>query len=131
MAAPSEFIYGPYQIYYADEGTAEPSVDADPPSDWTLLGTSGGEDYAEAGVRIDRPQALSEVRTAGSTGLRDIRRTSDDLNIMVDVYDLNIDLYAKLYIALPQGFCYRTEAIASRRMLPKSGSLPHNWCYQE
>lgn len=91
--APYTIIMSPYVVYWAPVGTAFPSVDlATPAGPWTLLGTSGTEDYSD-GVTITHGQTIAEVRTAGATGPRKASRTDESLMVTVTLIDLSLEQY--------------------------------------
>lgn len=92
---PYEIVAGPLQLWLAPVGTAFPDVDEDPDSeDWTLIGTSGDENYSEDGVTVTHSQTIEQARPAGSTGPRKAWRTGEDLTIALVLWDITPEQYA-------------------------------------
>lgn len=91
---PFEIIAGPISAYIAATGTAFPAIDAAPGAGWTLIGTSGDEDYDEQGVKVAHSQTVSAWRGLGSTGPRKAFRTEEGQTIEFTLFDMTLENYA-------------------------------------
>ena len=60
-------INGPLSLYFAAVGATFPLVDDDPPTGFTLIGTSGAKNYMEDGVSVSLNQSIEAFRGLGST----------------------------------------------------------------
>lgn len=109
MSAPYEIIEGPFEVWYAEVGTAFPVIDAAPAGDWAKLGTSGSKNITEEGVTVTFEQqvATDPFRMFGSTGPRKAARTAEDLLIAFTLADLSAEHVA---IALNDGAVAATAA---------------------
>ena len=83
-------INGPLSLYFAAVGTAFPLVDDDPPTGFTLIGTSGAKNYMEDGVSLAFNQTVEAFRGLGSTTALKAFRTEEDLMISVQMADLTL-----------------------------------------
>ena len=83
-------VNGPLSLYFASVGTAFPLVDDDPPTGFTLIGTSGAKNYMEDGVAIAMNQSIEMFRGLGSTTALKAFRTEEDLVITVQMADLTL-----------------------------------------
>lgn len=92
---PFEVIAHPLTLWLAPVGTAFPDVSEDPDASWTLVGTSGDENYDEEGVTVSHEQTVEEWTPAGSTGPRKAFRTGERLVIGVTVADISAAQYAQ------------------------------------
>lgn len=91
---PYQILMAPFSVYLAPIGTARPLVNnPSPASPWELLGTSGTEDYEDGGVTITHDAKFGDVRGAGSTGVRKVTRTEEDLMISLKLMDVTLDQY--------------------------------------
>jgi hypothetical protein len=91
---PYQILMIPFSVYIAPIGTARPLVNnPNPATPWKLLGTSGTEDYDDDGVTITHDQKFGDVRGAGSTGVRKVTRTEEDLTISLKLIDVTLDQY--------------------------------------
>lgn len=150
---PFEVIAHPLEIYLAPVGTAFPDVSAAPDASWTLLGTSGDENYDEDGVTVTHEQTLEEWTPAGSTGPRKVFRTGERLVIAVPLADLSAEQYARVLndatitqdaagvgtagvdrFGLSQGHTVATFALLARGKSPAGDSFDAQYqvprCYQ-
>ena len=93
---PYEMVVGPLAIYLATAVEALDSVSAAPSGNWALLGTSGDESYAEAGVVVTHSQTLAQFFAAGATGPRKVARQQEQLTIAVTLMDLSVAQYTKI-----------------------------------
>ncbi len=85
-----ELVNGPIELYWAAVGTVFPAVDA-APSTFTLVGTSGDENYAEDGVSINLDQTLEIFRSLGSAHPIHPFRTEQEITVTVTLHDLKLD----------------------------------------
>ncbi|KKL56636.1 hypothetical protein LCGC14_2243430 [marine sediment metagenome] len=83
-------VNGPLSLYFAAVGTAFPLVDDDPPTGFTLIGTSGAKNYTEDGVSAAFNQSIEVFRGLGSTTALKAFRTEEDLVISVQMADLTL-----------------------------------------
>ncbi len=83
-------VNGPLSLYFAAVGTAFPLIDDDPPTDFTLIGTSGAKNYMEVGVSIAMNQSTEAFRGLGSTTALKVFRTEEDLVISIQMADLTL-----------------------------------------
>lgn len=91
---PFEIIAGPITAYIGDPGTAFPAIDAAPGAGWTLIGTSGAENYDEQGVKAVHSQEVNVVKTLGLTGGKKAFRTGEGLAISFTLLDLTLEQHA-------------------------------------
>lgn len=91
---PYEILAGPLTLYLAPVGTAFPAVDAEPAAAWTLVGTSGDENYADDGVTVTHNQTIEQARHAGTTGPVKAWRTEESLLIALVLWDMTLEQYA-------------------------------------
>ena len=90
---PYEIIGAPFQMYIAPVGTPFPDVDATPIAPWALVGTSGNLNQFPEGVTVEHPQSTTVFRSAGSTGVRKIFRTEEDLKLRLQLADMTLEQY--------------------------------------
>jgi len=83
-------INGPLELYFAPVGTSFPLVDDDPPTGFTLIGTSGDKNYMEDGVSVAMNQSIEAFRGLGSTTALKAFRTEEDVVITVQMADLTL-----------------------------------------
>ena len=83
-------VNGPLSLYFAAVGTAFPLIDDDPPTDFTLIGTSGAKNYMEDGVAVAMSQSIEVFRGLGSTAPLKAFRTEEDLVVTVKMADLTL-----------------------------------------
>ena len=83
-------VNGPLSLYFASVGTTFPLVDDDPPTGFTLIGTSGAKNYMEDGVAVAMNQSIEMFRGLGSTTALKAFRTEEDLVITVQMADLTL-----------------------------------------
>lgn len=93
---PKEIIVGSLDLYTAAAVEAEDDVDATPSGNWGLLGTTGDENYSEAGITISHNQTIRQTRAVGATGPLKANRQSEDLTISVELMDFNLAQFTKL-----------------------------------
>jgi hypothetical protein len=96
MGEPFEVMAGPFEVYLAPVGTAFPAIDATPGNDWELLGKSGAKSYTEDGVKVRSEQNIEKFRPLGTTGIRKVWRTSEDLMVEFTVADATLESYASV-----------------------------------
>ena len=94
--APNELVSGPITLYTAPVGTAAPEVSAAPPSPWEVLGTSDGDNISEDGVTVEFDETTEGQRTLGSTGLKKLFRTEEDVMVSCTLLDVSAETYAKV-----------------------------------
>lgn len=94
--APFEIIAAPAKVWIAPVGTAFPAIDVPPGPDWILLGKAGDKNISEDGVTISHPQSVEAIRAVGSTGVRKMVRTEEDLMISFTLLDLTLEMYRQL-----------------------------------
>ena len=83
-------INGPLSLYFAAVGTSFPLVDDDPPTGFTLIGTSGAKNYMEDGVSVAMNQSVEAFRGLGTTNPLKVFRTEEDLVVTVQMADLTL-----------------------------------------
>ncbi len=83
-------VNGPLSLYFAAVGTAFPLIDDDPPTGFTLIGTSGAKNYMEDGVAIAMNQSIETFRGLASTTALKAFRTEEDVVITVTMADLTL-----------------------------------------
>jgi len=93
---PREIVVGPLAIYLAAAIEALDSVSAAPSGNWALLGTSGAENYTEAGIVITHSQTLRQTFAVGATGPRKVSRQQEQLTIGLTLMDLSVAQYTKV-----------------------------------
>lgn len=98
MAAqsPFEIIVGPLAIYLAPAIEAEDDVDSAPSGNWGLLGTSGMESYAEAGISLNFSQTIRQSFVVGATGPVKANRQQEQLTVGVSLMDLSAAEFTKI-----------------------------------
>lgn len=106
---PYEILAGPLTLYLAPVGTAFPAVDAAPGDDWTLIGTSGDENYGDEGVTVTHSQTFEQARPAGTTGPVKAWRSEESLMIALVLWDMTLEQYQ----ATLNGNALTTTAAAS------------------
>jgi hypothetical protein len=95
--APFEIIAAPAKVWVAPVGTDFPVVDALPdPALWTLLGKAGDKNISEDGVTVSHPQSVEAIRMVGSTGVRKVVRTEEDLMLSFTLADLTLEMYRRV-----------------------------------
>ncbi len=93
---PREIIVGPLAIYLAPAIEALDGVDSAPTGNWVLLGTSGTENYAEAGITVTHSQTVRQTFAVGATGPLKANRQQEQLTIGVTLMDLSAAQYTKI-----------------------------------
>lgn len=95
MSAPYEILAGPATIWLAAANTAEVAVDTAPGGSWTKLGTSGSDNYNEDGITVTHSQNIEGMRALGTTGMRKVWRTEEELTIELTLHDLTLEHYKR------------------------------------
>lgn len=90
---PYEIIAAPFELWWAPVGTAFPAINAAPSSPWAKVGTSGKNNYTDAGVRVTHAQTIDQFRFHGGTGPRKAVRSEESLTIMVTMADVSLEQY--------------------------------------
>lgn len=90
---PYEVIAAPYEVWWAEVGTAFPDVDEAPGVGWTQVGTSGSLNFTEAGVTVAHSQAVTQWRASGDTGTRKVFRTEEGLAVRLVLADVSLEQY--------------------------------------
>jgi len=83
-------VTGPLSLYFAPVGIAFPLVDDDPPTGFTLIGTSGAKNYMEDGVSVSMNQSIEVFRGLGSTAALKAFRIEEDVVVTVQMADLTL-----------------------------------------
>lgn len=96
MPSPFELVNGPVSIYHAAVGTAAPAIDADPPNDWTLLGTNGDESYGEDGVTVTPSRNYEHQMVLGSTAPKKAFLTEQGFTVSVPLADMTAEALARV-----------------------------------
>ena len=98
MAAqdPREIVVGPLELWLAPAVEAEDAVNAGPAANWAKLGTSGMENYSEAGIVITHSQTIRQTFAVGATGPRKANRQQEQLTIGLTLMDLSLAQYTKV-----------------------------------
>ncbi len=90
---PYEIIAAPFELWWAPVGTAFPAINAAPSSPWAKVGTSGKNNYTDAGVRVSHAQTIDQFRFHGGTGPRKAVRSEESLTVMVTMADISLEHY--------------------------------------
>lgn len=90
---PYEIIAAPFELWWAPVGTAFTAINAAPASPWAKVGTSGKNNYTDAGVRVNHSQTIDQFRFHGGTGPRKAVRSEESLTIMVTMADVSLEQY--------------------------------------
>lgn len=93
-AVPYEVIGAPFEAYWAAVGTTKPDIDEEPPTAWTLIGTSGNLNHFSEGITVEHPQSMNFFRAAGDCGSRKCFRTEEDLKLRLTLADLTLEQYS-------------------------------------
>lgn len=98
MAAqdPREIVVGALTLYLATAVEAEDALGTTPTGNWGLLGTSGNENYSEAGIIITHAQTVRQTFAVGATGPLKANRQQEQLTIAVNLMDLSVAQYTKV-----------------------------------
>lgn len=97
MTTPFELVVGPLEVYTGPVNEAQPDLADAPAGNWTLLGTSGDQNYSEDGVVIDPQQTIEEWSALGSTGVQQAFRTNERIEVTVTLHDLTAEHMAKAW----------------------------------
>jgi len=90
---PYQILMVPFEVWIAPVGTAYPAPNIYGlaiPTPWTRFGTSGTEDMDDSGVEVAFTQKFGEFRGAGSTGIRKVTRTTEDMLIRFKLADVTL-----------------------------------------
>lgn len=90
---PYEIIAAPFTAWIAPIGEAFPLIDAAPAGNWAKIGTSGDENYSDAGVTVSHAQTFGQARPVGNTGARKVWRDTEDLMIGFQLWDMSLEQY--------------------------------------
>lgn len=90
-AEPFEIIGAPFEVYTAPVGTPFPAVDEAPIAPWSLLGTSGADNYTSDGVTVTPSQATNIFRALKSLGPRKVFRTEEGLTFGLNLADFTLE----------------------------------------
>lgn len=93
---PREIMIGPLAIYLAPAIEPLDDVDAAPSGNWALLGTSGTDNYAEAGITLTHSQTVRMTHSVGSTEPLKANRQQEQLTIGLSLMDLGVAQYTKI-----------------------------------
>lgn len=93
---PREIIVGPLAIYLAAAIEALDDVSAAPSGNWALLGTTGTENYAEAGITVTHSQTLRFTHAVGATAPLKANRQQEQLTVGLSLMDLSAAEYTKV-----------------------------------
>jgi hypothetical protein len=88
--AQKEIISGPLSLYWAPVGESFPDVDATPAGNWTLVGTSGPNNYHEDGVVIRADKTFEQFRGLGNTYPLKNFITETDMMVEVTLVDFSL-----------------------------------------
>ncbi len=142
MAAqdPREIVVGALTLYLAPAVEAEDDIDGTPTTNWVLLGTTGDENYAEAGIVITHSQTIRQTFAVGATGPLKANRQQEQLTIGMSLMDLSVAQYTKVlnntakstdtapaidYVGLRRGLDVTTLSLIARGVgLSPSGAFP-------
>lgn len=94
MSQPHEILAQPYTAWIAEVGTTFPTIDEEPGGSWTKIGSAGDLNYTEDGVKVSHKQKLNPFRALGSTGVRKVFRTEEDLTVSFAVADMSLEQYS-------------------------------------
>ena len=93
MALVTGYIASPFEIWIADTKTPFPKLNEMPSSDWARVGTAGAGNYDESGITIAQAVTYLEARPDGTTGPVLASRTSEDLMITINMWDVSLEQY--------------------------------------
>lgn len=120
---PFEIVGFPFRVFVADALTPEPSIEVasdNLPAAWSPLGTSGDENYAGDGVKVDLAQSFKLHK--GPNSLTPIKafRTSEDIMASFELADFSMDVWQKI---LNGNAIVRTNAMSMARGFRKINLL--------
>jgi hypothetical protein len=138
-AQPYEIIMAPFTVYWAPLGTTAPLVNVlVPVSPWIAIAQL--DNYDDSGVTLTHSDKTESVRGAGSTAIRKVSRTEEDLLVNFSIMDVTLANYrlalnSNLVTVYPaatgvpgseklggyQGVDVRTMALLVRGLSPRSG----------
>ena len=90
--ANTPLIYGPVEVWYADEATPRPAIDAAVPIAWTHLGVNDAITYSESGVIFSGGGDYTDIFGLGSNQAIDSVLPQDSSTITVPVMEASIAL---------------------------------------
>jgi hypothetical protein len=96
---PFEIVCAPYTLFVAPVGTAPPAIDdeeTDFDADWFKLGTSGPQNYDDAGVTVNVNETTDSFTGAASTLAIKAWRTAEEITVGANLADLSIEQFAKI-----------------------------------
>lgn len=108
MANFQEIVAGPVSLYWAPLATAFPAVDTAPGGSWTLIGSSGADNYIEDdGVAVETNAEYDEVFGLGRAAPIKALRTKEELIVKVSIMDLTA---SQVRLALGQNAVTQTAS---------------------
>ncbi len=98
MAAqdPREIVVGALTLYLAPAVEVEDDLGTTPTGNWSLFGTTGDENYSEAGIVITHSQTIRQSFAVGATGPLKANRQQEQLAIGLSLMDLSVAQYTKV-----------------------------------
>lgn len=97
MTTPFEVMVAPLAVYTGPVNEARPDLNDTPAGNWTLLGTSGKDNYTEDGVVVTPEQTIEEWFSLGSTGPQKAFRSQERLTVELNMRDLTAEHMAKIW----------------------------------
>ncbi|MDE0166261.1 MAG: hypothetical protein OXL36_14310 [Bryobacterales bacterium] len=96
MSAPIEIVSGPLSVWISPHGEAFPTIQTTPAGNWVKIGATGAGSISEDGLTISHPQEFFEVRTAGSTAVQKVFRTSESMIVSFSLFDISAPEYSRM-----------------------------------
>ena len=88
---PFELLVAQFTISLAPVGESFPDLDSAAAGNWTALGTTGPVDYSEEGISVELSQVTNPIRSYGSTGIRKMLRSEEDVKLTVTLQDVTME----------------------------------------
>lgn len=86
-----ELINGPLEVWWAPVGTVFPAVDTDPSPTFTLIGSSGPNNYTEDGVVLVFDKTFEVFRGLGNTYALKSFLTETDAFVRFSLADMSLE----------------------------------------
>jgi hypothetical protein len=94
MSQHPEIIATCSTVWLAPVGTAFPDITAEPGEDWTLVGSAGTRNYAQAGVTILHDRNWVSSTPAAETGESVVSIEGESLRVQMELIDLTLEQYS-------------------------------------
>lgn len=86
-----EIINGPLELYWAPIGEAFPAINVAPAGNWSLIGSSGSNNYTEDGVTLAFDKNFEVFRGLGNSYPLKAFLTENEAFVRVAIADLSLD----------------------------------------